>query len=179
MHITALPVVVPLIAAALLIAVRHFANRTFDDISAGGVAVAVIALCSILLARAVHHPFAYWMGGWRPKHSVSIGISFSIDPIGAGLAIFAAVLITAAMLYSWRYFDAGDGLFHALMLVFLAAMGGFSLTRDLFNLAVFFELMGAVAHALTAYRIEESRPIPGAVNFAISNRIGAFPRLAG
>jgi multicomponent Na+:H+ antiporter subunit D len=179
MHITALPVVVPLIAAALLIAVRHFANRTFDDLSAGAVAVAVIALCSILLARAVHHPFAYWMGGWRPKHSVSIGISFSVDPIGAGLAVFAAVLITASMVYSWRYFDAVDGLFHALMLVFLAAMVGFSLTGDLFNLAVFFELMGAVAYALTAYRIEERGPIQGAINFAISNSVGAYAIFVG
>src|SRR5947208_3118682 len=179
MHITALPVVVPLIAAALLIAVRHFANRTFDDISAGGVAVAVCALCSILLARAVHHPFAYWMSGWRPKHSVSIGISFSIDPIGAGLAIFAAVLITAAMLYSWRYFKAVTGLYHALMLVFMAAMAGFSLTGDLFNLAVFFELMGAVAYALTAYKIEERGPIQGAINFAISNSVGAYAIFTG
>jgi multicomponent Na+:H+ antiporter subunit D len=178
-HITALPVVVPLIAAALLIAIRHFATRTFDDLSAGGVAVAVITLCAILLARAVHHPFAYWMGGWRPKHSVTIGISFSIDPIGAGLAVFAAGLVTAAMIYSWRYFDAVDGLFHALMLVFLAAMVGFSLTGDLFNLAVFFELMGAVAYALTAYRIEEKGPIQGAINFAISNSVGAYAIFIG
>jgi multicomponent Na+:H+ antiporter subunit D len=178
-HITALPVVVPLIAAALLIAVRHFTNRAFDDISAGGVAVGVIALCSILLARAVHHPFAYWMGGWRPKHSVSIGISFSIDAIGAGLAVFAAVLITAALVYSWRYFDSVDGLFHSLMLVFLAAMVGFCLTGDLFNLVVFFELMSAVAYALTAYRIEERGPIQGAINFAISNSIGAYAIFVG
>ncbi|MFL5828804.1 MAG: complex I subunit 5 family protein [Solirubrobacteraceae bacterium] len=179
MHITALPVVVPLVAAALLTAVRRLANRTFNDLSAGGVAVGVIALCSILLARAAHHPFAYWMGGWRPKHSVSIGISFSIDPIGAGLAIFAAVLITAAIVYSWRYFDSADGLFHSLMLVFLAAMVGFSLTGDLFNLVVFFELMGAVAYALTAYRIEERGPIQGAINFAISNSVGAYAIFVG
>jgi multicomponent Na+:H+ antiporter subunit D len=179
-HISALPVVVPLVAAPLLIAVRHWAPRLFNDFAATGVGVAVVTLCALLLAHTAHgHPFAYWMGGWRPSHSVTIGISLSIDALGAGLATLAAVLVTAALIYSWRYFDAASGLFHALMLVFLAAMVGFSLTGDLFNLAVFFELMGAVAYALTAYKTEEQGPIQGAINFAISNSIGAYAIFTG
>ena len=179
MHITALPVAVPLIAAALLVGVRHFSPRPLNDLLAAGTGAAVVALCAILLARSIHHPFAYWMGGWRPGHAVTVGISFSIDPMGAGLATFAALLVTAALLYSWHYFDGADGLFHALMLVFLGAMAGFSLTGDLFNLAVFFELMGAVAYALTAYKIEERGPIQGAINFAISNSVGAYAIFTG
>jgi len=179
MHITALPVVIPLIGAATLTAIRHWAPRVLDDIAGGGIAVAVVTLCAILLARSTHHPITYWMGGWRPKHLVTIGISFSIDPIGAGIATFAALLITASLIYTWRYFEAVDGLFHSLMLVFLAAMCGFSLTGDLFNMAVFFELMGAVAYALTAYKVEEQGPIQGAINFAISNSIGAYSIFMG
>ena len=179
MHITALAVVVPLIGAAALVAVRHWSPRLVNDLGAGGVAATVVTLCAILLVRAVHHPFAYWMGGWRPSHSVTIGISFSIDPIGAGMATLAAVLVTAALIYSWRYFDGADGLFHALMLLFMAAMVGFCLTGDLFNMLVFFELMGAVAYALTAYRIEERGPIQGAINFAITNSVGAYSIFIG
>ena len=179
MHIAALPVAVPMIAAAVLVAGRHWSPRRVNDLVATGVAAGVVALCAILLVRTTHNPLAYWMGGWRPSHSVAIGISFSIDPIGAGLAAFAAVLVTASLIYSWRYFEAADGLFHALMLVFLAAVAGFSLTGDLFNLAVFFELMGAVAYALTAYKIEERGPIQGAINFAISNSVGAYAIFIG
>src|SRR5581483_9754196 len=76
-------------------------------------------------------------------------------------------------------FESADGLFHVLMLVFMAAMVGFSLTGDLFNMVVFFELMGAVAYALTAYRIEERGPLQGAINFAISNSIGAYAIFIG
>jgi multicomponent Na+:H+ antiporter subunit D len=65
------------------------------------------------------------------------------------------------------------------MLVFMAAMVGFSLTGDLFNMAVFFELMGAVAYALTAYKVEERGPIQGGINFAISNSIGAYAIFSG
>jgi multicomponent Na+:H+ antiporter subunit D len=179
MHIAALPVVVPMMGAAVVVAVRHWTPRFINDLLAGGVALAVVTLCAILLVRASHHPFAYWMGGWRPTDSVAIGISFSIDTLGAGMATLAAILVTAALIYSWRYFDGADGLFHALMLLFMAAMVGFCLTGDLFNMLVFFELMGAVAYALTAYRIEERGPIQGAINFAITNSVGAYAIFIG
>ena len=179
MHIVALPVVVPMIGAAILVGIRQWAPRLMNDVIAGAVALAVVTLCTILLARAIHHPFAYWMGGWRPKDSVAIGISFSIDSLGAGMATLAAVLVATALIYSWRYFDGADGLFHALMLLFMAAMAGFCLTGDLFNMLVFFELMGAVAYALTAYRIEERGPLQGAINFAISNSVGAYAIFVG
>lgn len=179
MHITALTVIVPMIAAAILVALRHWTPRAVNDGGAVGVAVAVAVMCGLLLVRTIHNPFAYWMGGWRPSHMVTIGISFSIDPIGAGLAAFAAVLVCASLIYSVRYFDATDGLYHALMLVFLTGMVGFCLTGDLFNLVVFFELMGAVAYALTAYRIEERGPLQGAINFAISNSVAAYAMFLG
>jgi multicomponent Na+:H+ antiporter subunit D len=178
-HITALPVVVPLVAAALLVALRRWSPRLANDVGGTAVALSVVTFCVLLLARSIHAPFAYWMGGWRPRHLVAIGISFSVDPLGAGMATFAAVLVTAALIYSWRYFDATDGLFHALMLLFLAGMAGFSLTGDLFDLVVFFELMGAVAYALTAYKIEERGPIQGAINFAVSNSIAAYAMFLG
>src|SRR5581483_8592105 len=179
MHITSLPVVIPLLAAAGLVAVRHWTSRMFNDVTAVSVAVAVVTMCALLLVRAFTHPFAYWMAGWRPTHMVSIGISFSVDGIGAGVATLSALLVCAALIYSWRYFDAADGLFQALMLLFLGGLVGFSLTGDLFNLVVFFELMGAVAYALTAYKIEERGPIQGAINFAISNSIGAYAIFIG
>jgi multicomponent Na+:H+ antiporter subunit D len=179
-HITALPIFIPLFAAAALMAVRHWTPRLVNDGIATGVGIAAVALCALMLAHTAHgHPFAYWLGGWRPAHGVAIGISLSVDSIGAGLATYVAVLVTAALVYSWRYFEAADGLFHALMLLFLGAMIGFSLTGDLFNLAVFFELMGAVAYALTAYKAEEQGPIQGGINFAISNSIGAYAIFTG
>ncbi|MFZ0091906.1 MAG: proton-conducting transporter membrane subunit [Solirubrobacteraceae bacterium] len=179
MHLTALTVAVPMLGAATLVALRRWASRAFNDTVAVGIAIAVATMCALLLSRAIHHPFAYWMGGWRPSHMVTIGIAFSIDPIGAGIATFAALLVCASLIYSVRYFDSADGLFHALVLVFLTAMVGFSLTGDVFNLVVFFELMSACAYALTAYRIEERGPLQGAINFAISNSVAAYAMFLG
>ena len=65
------------------------------------------------------------------------------------------------------------------MLTFLAGMTGFCLTGDIFDLFVWFELMGVSAYALTAYRPEERGPIQGALNFAITNSVGAYLSLSG
>ena len=173
-HLSALPVVVPFLAAAMLVAVGAFTRRWIRD-SVGVLAAGSTAtICALLLIHAWAEPYAYWVGGWRPVHGVAIGISLSIDPLGAGLAAFAALLVTAALVYSLRYFDAVEGLFHGLMLLFMAGMVGFCLTGDLFNLIVFFELMSAAAFAMTAYRIEERAPIQGAINFAITNSIAGY-----
>ena len=89
------------------------------------------------------------------------------------------MLVTAAMVFSWRYFERVATYFHALMLTFLAGMVGFCLTGDIFDLFVWFELMGVSAYALTAYRPEERGPIQGALNFAITNSVGAYLSLSG
>ncbi|MBV9918417.1 MAG: hypothetical protein JO153_18110, partial [Solirubrobacterales bacterium] len=178
-HLSALPLVVPFLAGPLLVAVGSFAPRIFNDALSVLSALAVTTLCVLLAVHAGSEPFAYWMGGWRPRHGIAIGISLSIDPLGAGLATLASVLVLAALTYSWWYFDAVKGLFHGLMLMFMAGMVGFCLTGDLFNLVVFFELMSAAAFALTAYRIEERAPIQGAINFAITNSIAGYAMFIG
>jgi multicomponent Na+:H+ antiporter subunit D len=178
-HLSALPLAVPFLAGPVLVAVGWFAPRVFNDTLSMLSALAVTTLCVLLAVHAGSEPFAYWMGGWRPRHGIAIGISLSIDPLGAGLAAFASVLVLAALTYSWRYFDAVKGLFHGLMLMFMAGMVGFCLTGDLFNLVVFFELMSAAAFALTAYRIEEQAPIQGAINFAITNSIAGYAMFIG
>jgi multicomponent Na+:H+ antiporter subunit D len=136
-HLAALPIVVPFLAGPFLVVTGSFAPRWLEDGIATLSALTVTTLCVLLAVHAGHQPFAYWLGGWRPSHGVAIGISLSIDPLGGGMAAFAAILVTAALAYSTRYFDAVEGLFHGLMLLFMAGMVGFCLTGDLFNLVVF------------------------------------------
>jgi len=58
-------------------------------------------------------------------------------------------------------------------------MCGFSLTVDIFNMFVFFELMSTAAFALCGLKIEEAAPLQGAFNFAVTNTIAAFLVLTG
>ena len=174
-----LPVVIPLAVAALLAALNRHVSRRTGFVVAIAAASATLYCTIVLLVESVPNPIVYWFGNWQPRHGVALGISFVIDPLGAGLASLAAVLTLAALIFSTRYFAAIGTLFHTLMLVFLAAMCGFSLTGDLFNLFVFFELMSAAAYGLCGYKTEEPGPIQGALNFAITNSVGCYIILTG
>jgi multicomponent Na+:H+ antiporter subunit D len=175
-----LPVVVPLLVAALLAGAGRRVPRRVADAVAIAAAAASGAASAALLWGSWGRTLVYWFGGWTPRAGgVALGISFAIDPVGAGLALLTAVLTVAALAYSVRYFDAAHSHFHVLILVFLAALTGFALTGDLFDLFVFFELMSASAFALAGYKSEEPSVVQGALNFAVTNTIGAFMVLGG
>src|SRR5438874_1404991 len=175
----ALPVAVPLLAAAFLAAVNRHVPRWMADTFALLASISTCAGCALLMLQSAQQTIVYWFGGWAPRSGAAIGISFVIDPFGAGLAAFAAALVTLALIFSLRYFDSVGNLYHVLMMAFLGAMCAFCLTGDLFNLFVWFELMSAAAFALCGYKTEQAGPLEGSLNFAITNTIGAFLVLSG
>lgn len=176
----ALPVAVPLLGAAALTAGRKWLTRGWIDALALLIAVVTATLSAVLLLSAIHHGASvYWMGGWAPRGSMVLGIGFLVEPIGAGLATLAGLLTSLALLFSWRFVDSGQNHLHPLMLIFLAAMSGFSLTGDLFNLFVFFELMSIAAFALCGLKTAEPAPLQGSFNFAVTNSVAAFLVLIG
>jgi multicomponent Na+:H+ antiporter subunit D len=174
-----LPVVIPLIAAAALAASGHFLGKRVDDLVGIGAAAASAVVSTLLLFRSLDHDLVYWFGGWTLRHGLALGIAFDVEPLSAALAAFAAVVTTASFVFGWRYYDEVGTLFHVLTLVFLAAMSGFVLSGDLFNIFVFFELMSVCAYALVGYQIRSAAPLQGAINFAVTNSIGSFLVLFG
>ena len=179
MNLAPLPVAIPLATAGVLAAGNKILPRRVADTLAIACAAGNAVLCLLLLAASRSQLLVYWFGGWTPRAGVALGISFVIGPLGAGLAALTSALVVAALVFSIHYFDSIGTLFHVLMLVFLGAMCGFSLTGDLFNMFVFFELMSAAAFALCGYKIEETAPLQGALNFAITNTVAAFAALLG
>jgi multicomponent Na+:H+ antiporter subunit D len=181
-QLLALAVAVPLLAAAAITGAGPLLGRRrrLLDAVAIAVAAAVAVMLIVIMVRTASGDEVYWFAGFRPfRHRAAIGIDFEAGSLSTGLAALAAVLVTAAMTFSWRYFERVATYYHALMLTFLAGMTGFCLTGDIFDLFVWFELMGVSAYALTAYRPEERGPIQGALNFAITNSVGAYLSLSG
>ncbi|MEU6851870.1 complex I subunit 5 family protein [Actinacidiphila alni] len=178
-----LAVALPLLGAALLVVAGRLLPRTANDVLATAVAVTTCAALTVLWLRAGDGRVVSWAGGWRPRHGGSVGIVLVGDRLGIGLALLAAVLIVAVLAYSWRYFDEPPerhrGSFPALLLLFEAGMCGFALTGDLFDAFVFFELMGVCAYALTGYRVEDPRPLHGALTFGVVNSLAAYGTLLG
>jgi multicomponent Na+:H+ antiporter subunit D len=180
-QLLALPVAVPLLAAAAITAAGPLLGRRRSALDAVAIAAAAATtvLLAVIMARTSGGDQVYWFAGFRPARGIAIGIDFAAGPLSAGLAALAGLLVTAAMTFSWRYFQRVATYYHALMLTFLAGMTGFCLTGDIFDLFVWFEVMGVSAYALTAYRPEERGPIQGALNFAVTNSVGAYLSLSG
>ncbi|WP_435175254.1 complex I subunit 5 family protein [Actinacidiphila sp. bgisy145] len=171
-------VAIPLLGAPLLAVAGRVLPRKGCDVLATAAAAADV-VCLALLWSHLHGVAVARLAGWP----VRIGVVLAADRVGAGLALLAACLVLAVLAYSWRYFDepSGEraGLFPAMVLTFQAGMVGFALTGDLFNAFVWFELMGAAGYALTGYRIEDPRPLQGALTFGIVNSLAAYCSLLG
>jgi multicomponent Na+:H+ antiporter subunit D len=142
-------------------------------------AAVVTVCCLALLASCRDGAVVYWFGGWTPRDGIALGVAFAVDPVGAAMATLAGVLATAALTFSWRIFEAVRTLHHGLMLVFLAGIVGFCLSGDLFNMFVFYELFSVAAYALAGYQTTDPGSVRGALNFAITNSVGAILVLAG
>lgn len=172
----------PLAVAMLLLAVAHSVPHRLTTVIAVLTAITVAAMCAYLARMSLNGPVLEWFGGWAPAASgrpgVVLGISFLADPASAAIAAFTGLLFTASFIFAWGCFDAVHSHFEVLMLLFLAAIVGFCLTHDLFNLFVWFELMSVAAFALTAYPLGKSS-LEGAFNFTIVNSLGSFLMLSG
>jgi multicomponent Na+:H+ antiporter subunit D len=167
-------VTIPLLAAAVTAGFDHFMPDWLQDALVIGASAATTALASLLLWRAESHEVVHWFGGWRPHHGVALGIDFAVGPLAAGMCAVIGLVMTLALVYSLTFLPEAARLFDALMLVALAAMCGFAMSGDLFNLFVWLELMAVSAYALTGYQVERLGPVQGAVNFAITNSLGGY-----
>jgi multicomponent Na+:H+ antiporter subunit D len=174
-----LPVVIPLLAAALCTAGDHVLPRRLGDAIGVAGAAAAFAFSLVILLASEQHTRLTWFGGWTPRGHAAIGIAFVADPLGAGVATLATGLVLASLLYSWSFLRHAARPYDSLMLLFGGAMAGFALTGDIFNMFVWFELMGVAAYALAGFEVAEVGPLQGAINFAVSNTVGAYMILMG
>jgi multicomponent Na+:H+ antiporter subunit D len=174
-----LPVAVPLLAAAVCAAGTHVLPRLVSYAIAIAAVLATCVFTFLIALASMKHEVVHWFGGWRPRSGVALGIAFTADPLGAGMAALASVLVLLALVYSiWYVAEAGPQ-FSVLMLVFCGAMCGFGLTGDIFNMFVWFELMGVAAYALAGFKFAEMGPLQGSINMAVTNTVGAYFILLG
>jgi multicomponent Na+:H+ antiporter subunit D len=167
-------VAIPLLGAAVVAGLDHITPSPVQDALVVVSSVATTALAFVLLWHAESHEIVHWFGGWKTHGGVALGIDFAVGPLAAGMCAVIGLVVTLALLYSLTFLREAVRLFDALMLVALAAMCGFAMSGDLFNLFVWLELMGVAAYALTGFEVERLGPVQGAVNFAITNSIGGY-----
>lgn len=167
-------VATPLLGSVVAAGLDHVTPEPVQEALVVAASAATTVLAFVLLWSAEGHEVVHWFGGWKPQHGVALGINFAVGPLAAGMCAVIGIVVTLALLYTHAFLRDASRLFDALMLVALAAMCGFAMSGDLFNLFVWLELMGVAAYALTGFQVERLGPVQGAVNFAITNSLGGY-----
>lgn len=143
-HLPVLPIVLPLLAGALLLLTERAgiaAQRTLAAVAM----LLQLGVAGLLLQSAdTGEVSIYLLGDWPAQ----LGISLALDRLSALMVATTAVLGSAALLYAGSGWDRRALHFHALFQFQLAGLNGAFLTADLFNLFVFFEVLLIASYGL-------------------------------
>ena len=164
-----LPVLVPLVAAALgLVAWRSGTAQRLIAVAASVVLLAVGIVLLVVVERDGIQTLQ--VGGWPAP----FGITMVADLFSAILVVLAGVLAVAVVLYSTATIDGGRERFayYPLTMVLLAGVCGTFLTGDLFNLYVWFEVLLIASFVLLALGGERAQ-LEGALKYVALNLIAS------
>jgi multicomponent Na+:H+ antiporter subunit D len=170
-HLPALQVVVPLVAAPLIVLLRHPGIAW-----AIAVAVSVFAFgASLGLAAEVARSgvISYAMGSWPPPW----GIEYRVDALSAFVLVLVSAIGALVAPYAWRSVAAElpreqHYLYYALHCLCLAGLLGMTITGDAFNVFVFMEIASLAMYVLIALG-RDRRALLAAFQYLILGTIGA------
>ena len=145
-HLIIAPILVPLLAAAVLLLIDERQRVAKAMVSLTSV---VILVCvSFVLFRIESGPSdfegVYLLGNW----AAPFGIVLVLDGLSAMMLLLTALVALASLVYSMARWHTVGAHFHTMFQLLLMGVDGAFLTGDLFNLFVFFEVMLAASYGL-------------------------------
>ncbi|MFI0861553.1 Na+/H+ antiporter subunit D [Streptomyces smyrnaeus] len=145
-----LPVILPLCAAGLKLAIGARLERVQRFISAAVLLAVLIVSLLLLIAADRHGPQVMFAGGWAPP----VGIVLVADRLSALMLVISSSVTLCVLVYSVGQGMADNddttplSVFHPSYLVLVAGVSDTFLAGDLFNLYVGFELMLTASYVL-------------------------------
>jgi multicomponent Na+:H+ antiporter subunit D len=164
-----LPVIMPLLGAALTLLLRRHPNvqRTVSLVVLG----ATLAVATALLAlTATGDPLVVKVGGW----AAPLGIVLVADRLAALMLVVSAAVTLCVLVYSigQGMADGDDAtpvsVYHPAYLILTAGVTNAFLAGDLFNLYVGFEILLAASYVLITIGATESRIRNGTTYVVVS-----------
>jgi multicomponent K+:H+ antiporter subunit D len=173
-HLVILPILIPLVAGALLLVVGR-AGRGAERVVGIGATAALVPVAWLLLTRAAGGEIlVYYVGDWPAPY----GIVLVADRLAALMLFLAALLALPALLYASAGDDRLGSRFHVLYQMQLLGVNGAFLTGDLFNLFVFFEILLIASYALQLHGHGAPR-VRAALHLVVLNLVGSSVFLLG
>ena len=171
-HLMIAPVVLPLLAGALMLALGGERRRNLNAALNVASTFALIAISIALLRAADAAPSGvagvYRLGDWPAP----VAIVLVVDRLATLMLLLTSLLAAAAVVFSLARWHRVGVLFHPLFQFLLMGVNGAFLTGDLFNLFVFFEVLLAASYGLALHGSGSGRVTAGlhyiVVNLAAS-----------
>jgi len=145
LHLVVVPVVLPLVTAAVLVLLGEERRRLKAIVNTGStIAGLVVAIAILRHVGGSSVPGVYLAANWEAP----FGIVLVADRLSALMLVLVATVGACTALYAEAAWGRAGVYFHALFQIQLMGLNGAFLTGDLFNLFVFFEVMLAASYGL-------------------------------
>ncbi len=170
-HLPALQVVVPLLAAPLMVLVRR---GTFAWLLATAVSWTTLAIALALVFQVREAgTISYAMGSWPPPW----GIEYRVDGLNSFVLVLVSLVASIVTPYARTSVAAElprdqHYLFFTMYTLCLAGLLGITITGDAFNLFVFLEISSLSAYVLVALG-RDRRALLAAYQYLVLGTIGA------
>lgn len=167
-HLVILPILIPFVTAALLLALHGVPVKVKRAISLA--ALTALGATAILNLGTVGDGTitAYRLGDWPAPY----GIVLVLDRLAAVMVAVTAALALPVFLATTSGTDTSGRHFHAFYQLQIAGLNGAFLTGDLFNLFVFFEILLLASYALMVHGGGAQRVTAG-LSYVVLNLAGS------
>lgn len=149
-HMVIAPILLPLLASALMLAFDERRRVLKRLLSLGTSALLIVNAAALLWFTSdagnagASGPHVYLLGDWPAP----FGIVLVVDRLSATMLLLTNILGFTSLFYALARWDRSGPRFHALFLLLLMGVNGAFLTGDIFNLFVFFEVLLAASYGL-------------------------------
>jgi multicomponent Na+:H+ antiporter subunit D len=170
-HLLALQVVLPLMAAPLIVLVR---NRDFAWLATTAVSYVCLVIAIALFSRVAESgPLSYALGSWPPPW----GIEYRADALSAFVLVLVSLTAAFVAPYAQRSIAAEVApdrqyLMYAMYCLCLAGLLGITVTGDAFNLFVFLEISSLSTYVLIALGTRR-KALVAAYQYMLMGTVGA------
>jgi multicomponent K+:H+ antiporter subunit D len=175
-HLIVAPILIPLIASALLLFIDE--RRRVAKAMVSLASAILLTVIAFILFRIESGPNGfegvYLVGNW----SAPFGIVLVLDGLSAMMLLLTALLAVSTLVFSLARWHAVGAHFHSMFQLLLMGVNGAFLTGDLFNLFVFFEVMLAASYGLLLHGSGPLR-VKAGMHYIAVNLVAALLFLIG
>jgi multicomponent K+:H+ antiporter subunit D len=174
-HLAALPILLPMLAAVILLLPPCSKNVFVRRVMSVVMALFTLAASILLLLHVFNSGInVYAIGNW----SAPFGIVLVSDMLSTLLITLTSFLGLGVVLYASAGDDEKGNFFHPLVHFLILGVNGAFLTGDLFNVFVFFEVLLIASYSLLMHAGDKQNT-RAALQYVILNLLGSSVFLIG